>query len=326
MSLQDSYGRKINYLRLSVTDCCNLRCFYCMPAEGIRKVEHSDILRYEELIRVAKAAVKLGVEKIRVTGGEPLVRKGILGFLAGLNAIPGLKRLVLTTNGVNLEEMAQELRFAGVESLNISMDSLRPDRFSAITRGGELERVLRGIDAVERAGFPYLKINVVAMRGVNDDELDDFAALTIDKPVKVRFIEYMPTFQGDHDRSLSVPGEELLERLSRTYALERVEKQALDGPASYHRIKGAAGEIGFITPISCHFCHECNRIRVTSKGIVKGCLFDNGTLDLKPILAQDDDAAVEQALRQVVLMKQGKHQLTTGQPSHNPFSMAGIGG
>jgi cyclic pyranopterin phosphate synthase len=326
MSLRDSYGRAINYLRLSVTDRCNLRCTYCMPADGVRKLEHDDILSYEEITRVARAAVNLGVEKIRVTGGEPLVRLGIIGFLAGLKRIPGLKRLVLTTNGVFLEEMAHELKAAGVESLNISLDSLRTDRFSTITRGGRLETVLRGIAAAERAGFSHIKINAVVMRGVNDDELDDFAALTLLKPIKVRFIEQMPTFGEDAGASLTVPGSELLARLSRSYHLQKVEKQALDGPAVYYRINGAAGEIGFITPVSCHFCGECNRIRMTSTGIIKGCLFDNGVLDMKPLLVGGDDAALEEALRRVVQAKPGRHTLMTGRSDHDAFAMAQIGG
>jgi cyclic pyranopterin phosphate synthase len=297
-----------------------------MPADGVRKLGHDDILSYEELTRVARAAVNLGVEKIRVTGGEPLVRQGIIGFLAGLKRIPGLKRLVLTTNGVLLEEMAEELKAAGVESLNISLDSLRPDRFSTITRGGDLERVLRGIAAAERAGFPYTKINAVVMRGVNDDELDDFAALTLHKPIKVRFIEYMPTFKEGAGESLTVPGKELLARLSRSYSVQSVHKQALDGPADYYRIKGAAGEIGFITPVSCHFCGQCNRIRMTSTGIVKACLFDNGVLDMKPLLAEGDDAALEEALRWVVRAKPGRHTLMSGKSGHVSFAMAQIGG
>ena len=326
MSLYDQYGRTINYLRLSVTDRCNLRCRYCMPAAGVRKLEHDDILSYEQIHRVARAAVNLGVEKIRVTGGEPLVRQGITDFLAGLKQIPGLKRLVLTTNGILLEEMAQELKAAGVESLNISLDSLRNDRFRAITRGGKLERVLAGIDAAERAGFPYLKINMVVMGGVNDDEVADFAALTLDKPFKIRFIEYMPTLKGGGEQSSTVAGDVLLAKLSHTYALEKVEKQVLDGPAVYYRIKGAAGEIGFITPMSCHFCSECNRIRMTSRGIVKGCLFDNGVLDMRPLLAVGNDAALEEALRRVVRMKAGRHTLMTGTSDHAAFAMAQIGG
>ena len=180
MVLIDSYGRKINYLRLSVTDRCNLRCIYCMPAEGVRKLGHQDILSYEELMLLAETAVGIGIEKIRVTGGEPLVRNGILDFLGKLSAIPQLRQLVLTTNGMLLPEMAKGLRKAGVQRLNISLDSLRPETFARITRCGDLGRVLAGIQIAEEAGFP-IKLNVVVMRGMNDDEVVDFAGLTLDK-------------------------------------------------------------------------------------------------------------------------------------------------
>ena len=201
MKLIDSFGRKINYLRLSVTDRCNMRCRYCMPAEGVAKLCHEDILSYEALFRIAQSAVALGIEKIRVTGGEPLVRKGIIDFLARLAGIPGLKQLVLTTNGLRLAEMAEELRAAGVQRLNISLDSLQPEVFARITRGGDLSRVLAGITAAERAGFP-IKINMVVMRGINDAEVVDVASLALHKPYTVRFIEYMPAIK---ERELAVP-------------------------------------------------------------------------------------------------------------------------
>ncbi len=193
MQLTDSLGRRINYLRLSVTDRCNLRCRYCMPGAGVDFLPHEAILSYEELLSIARIAVSLGVEKIRVTGGEPLVRRGIVPFLARLAQLPGLRHLALTTNGLLLAEMAEGLREAGVQRLNISLDSLSPDTFAAVTRGGELDRVLEGLAAAEQAGFLSLKINMVVMRGVNDGEILDFAALTLEKPYSVRFIEYMPT-------------------------------------------------------------------------------------------------------------------------------------
>jgi cyclic pyranopterin phosphate synthase len=326
MSMIDTHGRKINYLRLSVTDRCNLRCSYCMPAHGIRKKGHEDMLSYEDLYRVARAVVAVGVEKIRITGGEPLVRKGILRFLASLKQIPGLQKLVLTTNGVYLEEMAADLKSAGVESINISLDSLRPDIFFRVTRGGDLSRVLTGIAAAEQAGFKYLKINMVVMRGVNDTEVLDFAALTLDKPLKVRFIEYMPTRKENNWQSLMVSGDELLSRISRRYQLQRVTNEALDGPAVYHRIKGAAGKLGFITPVSSHFCQECNRIRVTSTGVVKSCLFDNGVMSLKPYLEDGDDAGLREALRRVAVMKPDRHTLLDGEIDSHRYNMSQIGG
>ncbi|HZV81019.1 MAG TPA: radical SAM protein, partial [Geobacteraceae bacterium] len=192
MELIDRYGRRIRYLRLSVTDRCNLRCRYCMPAEGVRKRHHREILSYEELFRVAEEAVALGIDKIRLTGGEPLVRKGIVAFSERLAGLPGLNELVLTTNGLLLEELAAPLRNAGVKRLNISLDSMNPGTFADITRGGELQRVLDGIDAAMAAGFPPPKINMVVMAGINDSEVLDFARLTLTRAFTVRFIEYMP--------------------------------------------------------------------------------------------------------------------------------------
>ena len=320
----DNFGRKINYLRLSVTDRCNLRCSYCMPAKGIQKLDHCQILSYEQLHRVATAAVGMGVEKIRITGGEPLVRKGIVEFLGKLKRIPGLQKLVLTTNGVYLEEMADGLRKAGVESINMSLDSLRPEVFYRITRGGDLKRVLAGLAAAERAGFEYLKINMVVMRGVNDAEVLDFAALTLDKPINVRFIEYMPTLREKNWESMMVPGAELLERLSGHYGLQQVSPEALDGPARYYQIAGAAGKIGFITPISGHFCQKCNRLRVTSSGMLKSCLFDEGGLSLRDCLDHGTDAELLELLRQVETRKQYRHTLVDA--CSDTYNMSQIGG
>jgi len=326
MELVDPYGRKINYLRLSVTDRCNLRCSYCMPVGAVPKPGQDHTLSYEDLFRVARAAVAIGVEKIRVTGGEPLVRNGITGFLARLSTIPRLERLVLTTNGILLKEMAANLKSAGVESLNVSLDSLRPDTFSRITRGGDLRRVLEGITAAERAGFPNVKINVVVMRGVNDDEVADFAALTLDRPYRVRFIEYMPTLQKQDWRSLTIPGEELLARLTERFNLVPVGREALAGPATYYRIAGAAGMIGVITPISCHFCNECNRIRITSTGVAKSCLFADSTIDLKPLLREGDEAALREALRRVIEAKPEQHSITEDWAGRTPTHMSQVGG
>lgn len=326
MSIIDTIGRKINYLRMSVTDRCNLRCSYCMPAQGVKKRAQCDMLSYEQLYRIAKASVAIGVEKIRITGGEPLVRKGIIDFLASVKQIPGLKKLVLTTNGVFLEEMAGDLRRAGVESINISLDSLRPEVFANITRGGDLSRVLAGIAAAEKTGFKHLKINMVVMRGVNDDELFDFAALTVNKPINVRFIEYMPTLKEKNWQAQMVSGDELLARLSSRYNLHKVTYEALDGPAVNYQIQGAAGKLGFITPISSHFCQDCNRIRVTSSGAVKSCLFDDGKMNLKPYLENGDDLALQEVLRRVAQMKPDRHALLSGEADSHLYNMSQIGG
>ena len=325
MTLVDSFGRSINYLRLSVTDRCNMRCRYCMPEVGVGKLEHQDILSYEELERVARAAVAIGIEKIRVTGGEPLVRRGIVPFLARLSAIPGLRQLVLTSNGMMLEQMAGALRAAGVQRLNISLDSLDPARFCEITRTGELPRVLAGIAAADRAGFP-VKINMVVMRGINDAEVEAVASLAIDRPYTVRFIEYMPSSREERWQSLVVSGQEIKERLAARFPLLPVPRHELAGPAREYRICGAAGTLGIITPVTGHFCGECNRIRVTSTGGAKSCLFSGDEFDLKPYLGEGDAASLEAALRRIVLAKPGRHQISRESAHHTPFAMSAIGG
>jgi len=324
--LIDPYGRKINYLRLSVTGRCNLRCSYCRPRGGGGGPEGPEILSDEAILLVASTSVRLGIEKIRVTGGEPLVRKGIAGLLSRFAAIPGLKKLVLTTNGLNLKESAGELRKAGVESLNISLDSLRPERFARITGGGDLRRVLEGIERAQGCGFPHIKINAVVMRGINEDEIEEFAALTLDRPLRVRFIEYMPAASGDCTRGITVPGEEILDRLSRRYRLVPMEKEELGGPARYFRIDGGAGAIGVITPVSCHFCDDCNRIRVTSAGVAKGCLFSCQDVDLKPFLRGGDPKGLRKALLDVVRCKPDRHYLSPEGVGGKPFAMSAVGG
>ena len=324
MALTDSYGRRINYLRLSVTDRCNLRCRYCMPAGGIAKLSHGELLSYEQLLRVARESVALGIEKIRLTGGEPLVRKGVIGFVERLAAVPGLRELVLTTNGMLLGELALPLRQAGVQRLNISLDSLRSETFGSITRGGELLKVIRGIAAAEKAGFPPAKINMVVMRGVNDDELLDFAALTMQRGCTVRFIEYMPTIKEKGWDSLWVSGSEILQRISARYPLMPLVGTEMAGPARNFKIKGAAGAIGIITPVSGHFCDSCNRIRVTSSGFARGCLFSGEGIDLKPCLQSPDDGALRETLQEIIVGKPGRHQLA--EDGHESFAMSQVGG
>jgi len=325
MGLTDPFGRTINYLRLSITDRCNMRCVYCMPAEGIPLLTHNDILSYEDFLRIAKAAVAAGIEKIRITGGEPLVRKGIVPFLARLASIQGLRQLVLTTNALHLDEMAESLRDAGVQRLNISLDSLRPETFSRITRGVDLGQVLRGITAAEQAGFP-LKINMVVMAGINDAEVLDFAAMTVNRPLSVRFIEYMPAIQNERWKELIVPGATILDRIRQKYPFSPLERDSLAGPARTFRINGAAGTIGVITPVSGHFCGECNRIRVTATGRARGCLFSNAGIELKPVLNAGDDELLGAALRSLVERKPGRHFLAEAGQHHTPFAMSSIGG
>jgi len=325
MELVDSYGRRINYLRLSVTDRCNLRCSYCMPAEGVAKLRHGDMLNYEELLRVAGESVALGIEKIRITGGEPLVRKGLVGFMERVAAIPGLKELVLTSNGLLLGEMAFSLRNAGVRRLNISLDSLKPEVFARITRGGDLRKVIDGIAAAEDAGFPPVKINMVVMRGVNDDEVLDFAALTLRRPFTVRFIEYMPTTGEKGWNSLCIPGSEILERIGSRHSLVPLVGTEMAGPARNFKIQGAEGAIGIITPVSGHFCDSCNRIRVTASGVARGCLFSQEGIDLKQYLRSSGDRQLREVLCRLVTGKPGRHRLAD-ESEHQPFAMSQVGG
>jgi len=326
MQLTDSHGRTINYLRLSVTDRCNMRCFYCMPKEGIVKKEHEALLSYEELLLIAGAAAGIGIEKIRITGGEPLVRNGIVGFLERLSRIPGLRHLALTTNGLMLAEMAADLHRAGVQRLNVSLDSLKAQTFSDITRGGSLERVLAGLDAAEKAGFPPPKINCVIMRGVNDNEILDFADMTLSHGNSIRFIEYMPAIKEDGWQRYCISGEEILERIAGKYALEQVDKGPFAGPSRDFRIPGAHGSIGIITAVSGHFCSECNRIRVTSTGQAKGCLFSDERTDLVPFLRPPDPEALAQVLKGIVSGKPERHDISQDGYTHTNFTMSQVGG
>lgn len=326
MKLSDSLGRHINYLRLSVTDRCNLRCSYCMPRDGVADKGHGAILTYEELALIAETSVGLGIEKIRITGGEPLVRAGIVTLLEKLAAIRGLRYLTLTTNGLLLEQMAADLHGAGVQRLNVSLDSLNPQTFANITRGGELYRVMKGLDAAEKAGFPPPKINVVVMAGINDTEILNFAELTRSRGNSVRFIEYMPVVQEEGWQRYYIAGQEVLDRITAHYPLEPLENGAFAGPSRDYRITGAQGSIGIITAVSGHFCGNCNRIRVTSTGLAKGCLFSDHTTDLLPFLRPVDHDGLAQTLYEIIMTKPKKHDITVLGYEHRNFAMSQVGG
>ena len=312
----DGCGRTIDYLRLSVTDLCNYRCRYCMPAEGVCKRPHADILSVEELVEIGRAAVKCGVKKIRLTGGEPLVRRGILDICHGLRAIPGLEELCLTTNGSLLPSMAAPLREAGVDRLNISLDTLRPDRFREMTRLGTLSDVLEGIRAAEDAGFTNLKLDTVLIGGFNDDEIGDFLNLTMDHPWEIRFIELMPMgpcAEWEKSRFLSV--DSVLQRYT---TLQEIDAQ---GVARRYRLPGAKDTVGLISPMSHDFCADCRRIRVTADGKLKGCLHSREELPLRGLHGKD----LEDAIRRGILQKPQRHHLAEG-ASDTPRTMNQIGG
>ena len=308
----DRYKREINYLRVSITDRCNLRCVYCMPKEGLSLLGHEDILRYEELLRVVRIARKLGIVKVRVTGGEPLVRRGVTGFLAELGKL-GLEDISLTTNGILLESLAGPIRQAGVGRINVSLDSLDPGRYARITRGGDLSAVLRGLEQAERSGFSPIKINVVAVKGFNDDEAVSFARLTLEKPYEIRFIELMPIGGEKGSGEQYVSNDELMERIARLGPLHPIERgkgeRNFSGPARRFRLEGARGVIGFISPISHNFCHACNRLRLTADGGLRACMMVDGEIDLKaPMRRGCSDEELERLIVQAILSKPlGQH-------------------
>lgn len=278
----------VDYMRISITDRCNQRCFYCMPHGGIRPFRHSQILRYEEILAVVGAAVKTGFRKFRITGGEPLVRKGVCGFIHRIFKVPGVEEVVLTTNGVLLAEMAPALYAAGLRRVNISLDTLNPLKFQKITKRNHFQHVMRGIEAARRAGLNPLKINVVVIRGVNDDELEDFVRWAVGEALVVRFIEYMPIGAGHQwnpDKFISI--EEMRQHLEKTMPLYPLQHRACDGPASRYRLGTTQGEIGLIGAVSHHFCHSCNRLRLTPEGKLRPCLLRDEEIDIREALRAD---------------------------------------
>jgi len=310
--LADSYHRPINYLRISVTDRCNLRCIYCMPPEGIPLMSHGDILRYEEIHLVARAAAKLGITKLRLTGGEPLVRAGLTDLVAMLAKIRGIDDISMTTNGVLLERDAVALKQAGLHRVNISLDSLRPERFHKITRIGKLDDVLRGIEAASEAGLDPVKVNMVVIRGTNDDEISHFALLTLSDAWHVRFIEFMPFMEKGKKNRYLMPVSEIMERIEVLGKLEPSLPNGV-GPAKYYRFPGAKGTIGFISPVTDCFCQACNRLRLTADGKLRPCLFSDDEIDLRSPLRQGATVGeIKRLIRRAAASKPERHKLMTG--------------
>ncbi len=295
--LHDSFGRRVDYLRISVTDRCNLRCAYCMPASGVSWKPRQDLLSASEIERVVRAAAGLGIRRVRLTGGEPLARPDLVALVRALARIDGIEEISLTTNGMLLERLAAPLAAAGLKRVNVSLDSLRPETFRRLTRFGEIERLWRGLAAAERAGLAPIKLNTVVIRGVNDDELADFAALTLSRPWHVRFIELMPVgnlgdwgegFPPQAERYYSI--HEMLAQL-RPLGLTPCAAPAGNGPARVYRIPGAAGTIGFISPLGEHFCETCNRLRLTADGRLRPCLLREGEIDARDVARRGGDVA-----------------------------------
>jgi GTP 3',8-cyclase len=328
--LVDPHNRRINYLRISITDRCNLRCRYCMPKEGISQFGPSEILSYEEILRIARLAVKMGINKVRLTGGEPLVRKDVTHLIRELSRLEGVRDLSMTTNALLLADFAAQLSRAGLKRVNISMDSLQPEKYREITRGGDLKRVWNGIEAARAAGISPLKINVVAMAGFNDLEIEDFARLTRREPFQVRFIEYMPIgLSSEWKPEHCVSCGEMKSRIEKIAPLVPLKEggNGHGGPARLFKFPGAPGEIGFISPVSDHFCGSCNRLRLTADGKLKTCLFSEELTDLKPLLrsgAGDDELADK--LGETLRHKPLRHDPIGGVMKRCHLPMVKIGG
>jgi cyclic pyranopterin phosphate synthase len=309
MAPTDQYQRRIDYLRVSITDRCNLRCIYCMPPTGARKLSHDDILSYEELLRLVGIALEMGISKVRVTGGEPLARRGSIDLCRRLSRLPGLESLSLTTNGVLLEQYARDLYAAGIQRINISLDTIQRRKFHHITGVDAFDAVWRGIQAAAAAGFYPIKLNVVVMGGMNDDEIVDLALLTKNLPYHVRFIEFMPVSpEVNWSPRHFISVDDILARLRGVGPLEPITAEHTNGPARHFRWPDAAGVIGVISPISHHFCPTCNRIRLTADGKLRNCLFSDEEVDIKSPLRQGaSDAELADILRQSIARKPEKH-------------------
>jgi cyclic pyranopterin phosphate synthase len=326
--LTDAFLRPITYLRISVTDRCNLRCVYCMPEAGLPWIHKNEILSYEEIARIVRAAAQIGVRSIRLTGGEPLIRQDLERLVAMIAATPGIDDIALSTNGMLLAEQAQTLRDAGLTRVNVSLDTLRADRFATIARRPGLERVLAGIDAAFAAGLGPVKVNCVVMRGQNDDEVGAFAELTRDRAVAVRFIEVMPVEENvAGHRSEYVSATEILERIGAIAELRPVDGPPGNGPARYYAFAGAPGSIGVISPLSHDYCDTCNRVRLSADGRLKLCLFGDHFIDLRtPVRSGASDDDLIAIFRGSMYVKPERHHLDIGQTASAMRALSEIGG
>jgi len=333
--LTDLFSRSISYLRLSLTDRCNLKCMYCVTEDEsagcLSKLQHDELLTYEELLRVVRVAVAMGITKVRLTGGEPLVRRNVMGFIRELTRIEGLGDVRITTNGVLLAQHAQELLDAGVTKVNISLDSLLPKRVAEITGADCFDAVWRGIETVLGLGFSPVKLNMVAMRHINDDEILDFARMSQRLPLQVRFIEFMPIGASSRwNADTYISSDEIMARIATLGELIPLEKGRNDGPAKVFRLGAdAAGSLGFISPLSHHFCNRCNRLRLTSAGALRSCLLHDEEVDLRSVLRnQPTDESIREAMLTAIRNKPRGHQMEermqrTGSDCHGRMSRIG---
>lgn len=325
--LKDSYDRRIDYLRTSITDKCNLRCIYCMPSNGLKFFKQKDVLTDDEILRFIKIARKHGLQKVRITGGEPLMRKNITSLISSIKNT-GIHDLSLTTNGIRLATIAEDLKKAGLDRVNISLDTMDPEKYRAITNGGDISLVWQSIAKAEEIGLTPVKINMVPIRGINDDEITAFAALTIKKNYHIRFIEFMPaTCNGIWEKDKCVSSEEAMTRISSLGNMERLEFRG-KGPSRNYRIQGAAGVVGFISPLSEHFCGFCNRLRLTADGKIRPCLFSNIKIDIKtPMRSGASDEEIDKLFCEAVKVKPQRHLLNEDITSARHIkAMSKIGG
>ena len=330
--MRDTYKREIKYMRISLTELCNLRCRYCMPEEGVCKKSHEEMMTQEEIITAVKVASRLGVTKIRLTGGEPLVKKDIVQLVSRIKDINSIEEVCITTNATLLPQYANDLKKAGLDRINISLDTLNPEKFKYITRVGELKDTLAGIDAAINAGFKKIKINSVLIGGFNDDEIVDLANLTLKQPTDVRFIELMPMYDsGDFGKKAFIPSTVVIEKIREAYKgkfanddniIKEVE-HIKGGVAKTYRINGAMADVGLISAVSNHFCRECNRIRLTADGKLKPCLHSNQEILIKGL----DESAMEEKFKEAILSKPEQHDVLSYESrSHAERNMNQIGG
>lgn len=324
----DGFNRRIDYLRISITDRCNLRCSYCMPSSGLRLRRHDDILSYEEILRIVRVAAAMGVRKVRVTGGEPLLRRNLVQLIGEIRAIPGIMDLSLTTNGVLLKSMAEPLWKAGLRRINVSLDTLNPLKFRKITGRDYHRNVWEGIYLAEEVGFSPIRLNTVVMKGVNDDELEHLARISMSRPYAVRFIEYMPVGTTlPWDRAKFMSAAEIKGRLEVFGSLIPVPRSRLDGPSERYRFEAGKGEIGLIGAVSNHFCHTCNRLRLTADGKLRPCLLSDDEIDVKAALRADcSDKELQGLILSAAARKTETRRLSNGGIRHDGRSMSGIGG
>lgn len=327
MKLIDPYNRHLNYLRISITDRCNLKCIYCVPRDLIPRLSHDDILTYEEILRLVRIGIKLGISKIRVTGGEPLVRKGVYGFLSDLSRIGGLADLSLTTNGVSLKANLKKIKAAGIKRINISLDTLNRTKFERITGFNLFDQVWQGIEMALEMGFHPIKLNIVALNGINDDELTDMARLSFEYPLHIRFIEYMPIGESQIGNGPLLLAPEIKKRISVLGSLIPVANTIGDGPAQRYHFEGAAGEIGFIHALSHHFCDRCNRLRLTASGRLRPCLLSDHHENVKKVMRTGGtDEDLMEVFFKAVRHKPSDHNLAIQNPFRVCGQMSSIGG